>query len=193
MNLDRQLPNSVDINIAPSTHEQLFQLQGGTGAVGVQTGETFVVPVYSGRVSTSFGPVTDMVSNANATYNGLTLEARRGVGSERAGYSGAGRALEFRAGVDVVEGDRLRAESGRGAAHQRPVRPVHGALRQGTLGAGLSPSRGGDVDLVAARWRVQAARRGERALPSAIDRALRAATDGWSLAGIFSEASGAAL
>ncbi len=47
MNLDRQLPNSVDINIAPSTDEQVFQLQGGTGAVGVQDGETFAVPVYS--------------------------------------------------------------------------------------------------------------------------------------------------
>jgi hypothetical protein len=35
LNLDRQLPNSVDINIAPSTEVQTFQLQGGTGAVGV--------------------------------------------------------------------------------------------------------------------------------------------------------------
>ena len=34
MNLDRQLPNSVDINIAPSTDVQEFELQGGTGAVG---------------------------------------------------------------------------------------------------------------------------------------------------------------
>ena len=61
MNLDRQLPNSVDINIAPSTDTQEFQLQGGTGAVGVQDGETFALPVYSARVSTSFGPVTDLI------------------------------------------------------------------------------------------------------------------------------------
>ena len=77
MNIDRQLPNSVDINIAPSTATKMFQLQGGTGAVGVRDGETFVVPVYTQRVNTSFGPVTDIVSNADATYNAMVLEARR--------------------------------------------------------------------------------------------------------------------
>ena len=77
MNIDRQLPNSVDINIAPSTATKMFQLQGGTGAVGVRDGETFVVPIYTQRVNTSFGPVTDIVSNADATYNAMVLEARR--------------------------------------------------------------------------------------------------------------------
>ncbi len=79
MNLDRQLPNSVDINIAPATATKQFQLQGGTGAAGVQDGETFVVPFYSQRVNTNFGPVTDIVSNADATYNALVLEARRRI------------------------------------------------------------------------------------------------------------------
>ena len=84
LNLDRQLPNSVDINIAPSTAVLgQFQLQGGTGAIGVRDGETFAVPVYSARVTPSFGPVTDLVSNANASYHGLTLEARRGMGASR--------------------------------------------------------------------------------------------------------------
>jgi hypothetical protein len=77
MNIDRQLPNSVDINIAPATATKMFQLQGGTGVVGVRDGETFVVPFYSQRVNTSFGPVTDIVSNADATYNSMVLEARR--------------------------------------------------------------------------------------------------------------------
>jgi len=77
MNLDRQLPNSVDINIAPATATKMFQLQGGTGAAGVTDGETFVVPVYTQRVNTDFGPVTDIVSNADATYNAMVLEARR--------------------------------------------------------------------------------------------------------------------
>ncbi len=77
MNLDRQLPNSVDINIASATATKMFQLQGGIGAVGVQDGETFVVPFYSQRVNTSFGPVTDIVSNADASYNAMVLEARR--------------------------------------------------------------------------------------------------------------------
>ena len=77
VNLDRQLPNSVDVNVAPSTGMGVFQLQGGTGVVGVQDGYTFRVPVYTQRVTTSFGPVTDIVSNANATYHALVLEAQR--------------------------------------------------------------------------------------------------------------------
>ncbi|WP_158942147.1 TonB-dependent receptor [Granulicella sp. S190] len=77
LNLDRQLPNSVDINISPSTTMKEFQLQGGTGALGVRDGETFVIPSYTQRLDTSFGPVTDIVSNANASYNALVMEARR--------------------------------------------------------------------------------------------------------------------
>ncbi|MCU1253273.1 MAG: Cna protein B-type domain protein [Edaphobacter sp.] len=77
VNIDRQLPNSVDINIAPATATKTFQLQGGTGAAGVRDGEMFIVPFYSQRVNTSFGPVTDIVSNADATYNAMVLEARR--------------------------------------------------------------------------------------------------------------------
>jgi hypothetical protein len=76
LNLDHQLPGSTDLNIAPSTTLGTFQLQGGTGAPGVQDGETFRLPVYTGRVSPSFGPVTDIVSNVNATYQGLTLLAQ---------------------------------------------------------------------------------------------------------------------
>jgi hypothetical protein len=72
-NLDRQLPGSTDINIAASTGTALFQLQGGTGAAGVRDGETFVLPVYTARVSPSFGPVTDIVSDVNATYHGVTV------------------------------------------------------------------------------------------------------------------------
>lgn len=76
MNLDRQLPNSVDINIAPSVGMGTFQIQGGTGVPGVRDGETFAVPVYTQRVSADYGPVTDIVSNGNASYNALALEAR---------------------------------------------------------------------------------------------------------------------
>jgi hypothetical protein len=81
MNLDRQLPNSVDINIAPSNDLRVFQLQGGpvngSGPVGVTNGETFVVPFYAERINTMYGPVTDIVSNANGTYNALVLQAER--------------------------------------------------------------------------------------------------------------------
>ena len=76
-NLDRQLPNSVDINIAASTGLKTYQLSGGTGAAGVQDGEVFAVPLYTQRLSTSYGAVTDIVSNANATYHALVVEGRR--------------------------------------------------------------------------------------------------------------------
>jgi hypothetical protein len=74
VNEDRQLPSSTDLNIAPSTQIGRYQLQGGTGAVGVRDGEMFVLPVYTARVTPSFGPVTDVVSNANATYDGLVVK-----------------------------------------------------------------------------------------------------------------------
>jgi hypothetical protein len=68
---DRQLPGSTDMNIAPPTGTGIFQLQGGTGAAGVRDGETFAVPVYRARMTPSFGPVTDVVSNGNAYYDAL--------------------------------------------------------------------------------------------------------------------------
>ncbi len=72
-NTDRQLPSSTDLNIAPATGTKRFQLQGGTGAIGVRDGETFVVPVYTQRLTPNFGPVTDIESNANAYYDGLVV------------------------------------------------------------------------------------------------------------------------
>ncbi len=76
LNLNRQLPNSVDVNIAPATTTRTFQLQGGTKTVGVRDGDTFIIPVYTRRVSSNFGPVTAITSNANGTYNALVIEAR---------------------------------------------------------------------------------------------------------------------
>jgi len=111
MNIDRQLPSSVDLNIAPSTGMAGFQLVGGNGRAGVKDHETFYVPMYTGRRSSSFGPVTEILSNANATYNGLTLEARRGLGG-RAGLGGIGRGLEFRLAWTWSKALDLAPESG---------------------------------------------------------------------------------
>ncbi len=73
LNLDRQLPTSTDLNIAPATRTESFTLQGGTGAPGVRTGETFALPLYTARISPSFGPVTAIKSSSNGTYNALQL------------------------------------------------------------------------------------------------------------------------
>ncbi|MEO7029012.1 MAG: TonB-dependent receptor, partial [Acidobacteriaceae bacterium] len=74
MAIATQLPNTVDVNIAPAAGLGRFVLQGGDGHV--RDGETFVVPLYSGRVASQFGPVTVLESNANATWHGVTVEAR---------------------------------------------------------------------------------------------------------------------
>jgi hypothetical protein len=76
MAIATQLPNTVDVNIAPSPALGRFILQGGDGRVGARDGETFVVPLYNARLVSQFGPVTALESNANATWHGLTVEAR---------------------------------------------------------------------------------------------------------------------
>jgi hypothetical protein len=73
--LATQLPQSVDLNIAPSTAMGAFVLQGGDGHPGLHSGETFVVPLYAVRPIAQYGAVTALVSNANATYHAFTAEA----------------------------------------------------------------------------------------------------------------------
>jgi hypothetical protein len=70
MALATQLPSSVDINIAPSTTTVNFILVGGP-----HNGETFTIPLYTSRRLASYGPITAITSNANATYHSGTLEA----------------------------------------------------------------------------------------------------------------------
>jgi hypothetical protein len=74
--LATQLPGSTDINIAPSPGLASFVLQGGDGHAGLHSGETFVVPLYTQRLLTGFGPVTALVSNSNATYHAATAEVQ---------------------------------------------------------------------------------------------------------------------
>ncbi len=183
MNLDRQLPNSVDINIAPSTDVKEFELQGGTGAAGARDGETFAVPVYSARVSTSFGPVTDVISNANASYNGLTLEARRGLGG-RAGMGGMGRGLEFRAAWTWSKAIDYGQNSGAVPRTNGQFDPFDVRYDKG-LSALDFPHR----VVATAVWSPRM-RGAESDVRATAERAIWRAADGWSLAAIFQEASG---
>jgi hypothetical protein len=75
MALATQLPQCVDLNIAPSKAQGTFVLQGGDGYPGLHSGETFVVPLYTIRPITQYGAITALVSNANATYHAFTAEA----------------------------------------------------------------------------------------------------------------------
>ena len=166
MNLDRQLQNSVDINIAPSTGSKVFQLSGGTGVVGVQDGYTFSVPVYTQRVSTSYGPVTDIVSNANAVYNAMVVEGRRRMrgGVEfRVGWTWA-KAIDYGQAGGVVprtngQFDPFDVSYDRGlSAFGRSHRVVASAVWEPRVAAGEL-------------W-------------------VRRAVNGWAIAPVFTESSG---
>jgi hypothetical protein len=80
MALAVQLPQSVDLNIAPSQTLVQYTLQGGDAYPdafpGLHTGETFVVPLYTSRRISQYGPVTALVSHANSTYHAGSVEAR---------------------------------------------------------------------------------------------------------------------
>jgi hypothetical protein len=184
LNLDRQLPNSVDINIAPAASVKTFQLQGGTGAAGARDGETFAVPVYTARATPSFGPVTDVVSNANASYNGLTLEARRGLGSGRSGYGGAGRGLEFRASWTWSKAIDFGQSAGAVPLANSQFDPFTVRYDKG-LSALNFPHR----VVASAIWSPRL-RGADPDVAAAAERAVWKLAGGWSMAVIFSEASG---
>lgn len=69
-----QLPQTTDLNIAPATESVSYMIQGGDGRRGLWTGQSFRVPLYTARRSAKYGPVTAIVSNANATYHSGTAE-----------------------------------------------------------------------------------------------------------------------
>jgi hypothetical protein len=184
INLDRQLPDSVDLNVAPSPTAKEFQLQGGTGAIGARDGEIFFVPAYTTRVSASFGPVTDIVSHANASYNGLTLEARRGFGSARSDYSGAGRSLNFHLAWTWSKAIDFGQNSGAVPRANGQFDPFNIRYDKG-LSALNFPHR----IVATAIWSPRETETGSEVAATA-ERAIWRLADGWSLAGIFTESSG---
>jgi len=96
MALAQQLPQSVDVNIAPSPANIRFMIQGGNGYAGIVNGQTFRLPLYTGRLLTQYGPVTEIESNANATYHAGTIEARwLGAGVEARGGYTFSRAIDY--------------------------------------------------------------------------------------------------
>jgi len=165
MNMDRQLPNSTDINIAPATGTRMFQLHGGTGAAGVRDGETFAVPMYTQRVNASYGPVTEVASNANASYHAVVLEARR---RSRGG-------LEFRASWTWSKA----IDDGQSGAVPR----MNGQFDPFDVryDRGLSALNHPQKVVVSAVWE-------PRLSPE--QRWLRRAANGWLVAPLFSETSG---
>jgi len=97
MAISTQLPGSLDLNVAPSMAMGSFVLQGGDGWRGLRSGEVFAVPLYTARRLTQYGPVTAIVSNANATYHAATAEAelRGWQGLEMRGSFTFSRAIDY--------------------------------------------------------------------------------------------------
>jgi hypothetical protein len=166
INIDRQLQGSVDLNVAPSTGTKTFQLTGGSGIDGVRDGDRFVLPVYAARVTDSFGPVTAVTSNVNASYNALALEARR---RSRGG-------LEFRAAWTWSKAIDETQSAGGSPRTNAQLDPFN--LR---YDKGLSRLNIPHKVVVSAVWSPRVHR---------ADRVLRSIANGWTASGIFYEASG---
>lgn len=166
LNLDRQLPNSVDLNIAPASGTETFQLQGGTGARGARDGDTFSLPVYTQRIDARYGPVTDIVSNANASYNALVLAARRrSIGG-----------LEFRASWTWSKAIDFGQNPGATPRQNGPLDPFNVQYDKG-----LSSLNYPHKLVLSAVWEPRL---------STERRWLAAAANGWLVAPLFTERSG---
>jgi len=151
----------------------------------VRDGETFAVPVYSERVTPSFGPVTDLVSNANASYHGLTLEARRGMGAGRDGYSGAGHGLDFRVAWTWSKAIDFGQSAG-------AVPRANGQFDPFTVryDKGLSALNFPHRVVATVVWSPRLSVNGDSGTSATAERTAGKLLNGWSAAWIFSESSG---
>ncbi len=83
LTLERELPNTVDLNIAPSNSRAAFQIvrpansTGMRSLPGTEDGYIFNVPLYTARISPLFGPVTAVVSNGTGTDHAGVLQLTR--------------------------------------------------------------------------------------------------------------------
>jgi hypothetical protein len=136
-------------------------------------------------VTTDYGPVTDIVSNANATYHGLTLEARRGFGSVRSGYKGA-RGLDFRVSWTWSKAIDFGQNGGASPRENGQFDPFQVRYDKG-LSALNFPYRIAGTLVWSPRLTAALERGG--ALPAA-ERAAWRLADGWSMGAIFYESSG---
>lgn len=164
--ISQHLPNSVDINIAPSTAQGVFVLKGGTGDIGVRDGVSFVVPLYTARRNTNFGPVTALASNVNANYNALLVDLRR----------------RMRSGLDLRLSTAWQKSLDFGQSTS-PIPDRNGQFDPYEIGY----DRG--VSALERRWRVVASGLWQPQWTPR-DRALRLLANGWSLAPVLTVSAG---
>ena len=99
LGLNRELQNTTDLNIAPSTSKLVFQIvRTAGGEPGARNGEIFNIPFYTARRSTAYGPITGILSNGNGTYNAFAFQLR-----QRANHGLSGRlAYTYGKALDTV-------------------------------------------------------------------------------------------
>jgi hypothetical protein len=83
--LSRELPNALNINLNPNPNTATSGSPNGvntavvyvydtSGQSPIPSGTTYNVPVYNGYLNSNFGAVNELLSNVNASYNGLVAE-----------------------------------------------------------------------------------------------------------------------
>lgn len=80
--LGRELPNYLDVNLAPPEDTEYITINGGqlngvsafpVATFGTCTASTSC-PYPSGFINSNFGNITELISNINSSYNGLVFE-----------------------------------------------------------------------------------------------------------------------
>jgi hypothetical protein len=76
--LGRELPNFLDINLAPSTTTATVTVGAPTSAAygsgPLPVGTTYQVPVFTGYINPNFTNITEVISNINSSYNAFTVD-----------------------------------------------------------------------------------------------------------------------
>jgi hypothetical protein len=72
--LGRTLPNFLDVNLAPPTLSSTITISDPAQAGPLPNGMQYVVPYFNAYINPNFTNITEVISNINSSYNGMTLE-----------------------------------------------------------------------------------------------------------------------
>jgi outer membrane receptor protein involved in Fe transport len=77
--LGRTLPNFIDTNLQQPTTNVTITVSDTTGKGPLASGSTYMVPTFTtaitkGYVNPNFSSITEVLSNVNSSYNGMTAE-----------------------------------------------------------------------------------------------------------------------
>ncbi len=64
------------MNLAPPTTSSTITISDTSGQGPLPNGTQYVVPTFTGYVNSNFTNITEVVSNINSSYNGMTVEVQ---------------------------------------------------------------------------------------------------------------------